>query len=276
MDFDSSEDCIYFCELTRMDKKAAQSSLSHVKLTFDTSNQLIKKERFWKGKLDETIAQTSEEKTFRYIDFPINTPGHLIQDNKGMNQFGGEIPNDFKMPSLKGTVVSYLGKISKEEPSFSWLDFDLHLVCPNFLDLSTPIHLDYTNPSAPIFLNKESIENNEFCDQEAMKNSDSHAIYSKQSFSFKPTNRRDSISQPTEGFYGVPDWDHQPFLPYCPKTHKKMKFVLNTFSVSCELLSKIPSSINQGGDTNLFFGDGNLHIFFQPESKILTYFAQYT
>jgi len=59
MEFDGSEDCNYFCELTRMDKEATKSALCFNKLTFDNkTNQLIKKERFWEGKLDEEISLT--------------------------------------------------------------------------------------------------------------------------------------------------------------------------------------------------------------------------
>lgn len=277
IEFDGSDDCIYFCELTRMNKEAAKSALCMNKLTFDSAtNRLIKKERFWEGKLDKEIPLSEGEKKFEFVDFPIKTPGHLMTDSKGVNHFGGHSPKHLIIPRLEGTTVSYLGMISKEENSFDWLDFDLHLVCPTFLDFTEPISLDYSNLDKPIFIHKDQIENNDFCDKEAMKSIDPYAFYTEQKFSFNQTNKRNVIEKSTEGFFGIPDWDHEPFLPYCPKTGKKMKFLLNTVLINSKLISEIPESINQGGTTDLFFNDGNLHIFFQPESKVLTYFAQYS
>ncbi|CAL2103481.1 conserved protein of unknown function [Tenacibaculum sp. 190130A14a] len=277
IEFDGSEDCIYFCALTNMNEEAAKSALAINKLTFDhRTNKLIKKERFWEGTLDEEIPLTDNEKQFQFIEFDIKTPGHLITNSKSINHFGGNCPEQLIMPTLKGTTVSYLGMISKEEKLFEWLDFDLHLVCPTFLDFTEPISIDYSNPNKPVFINKDKIENNEFCNKEAMKSIKPFAYYSKQSFSFSNTNKRNVIKKSIEGYCGIPDWDHEPFLPYCPKTGKKMEFVLNTVWINAKLISEVPESINQGGDTDLFFSDGNLHIFFQPESKVLTYFAQYS
>ncbi|WP_459213149.1 hypothetical protein [Aquimarina rhabdastrellae] len=277
MEFDGSDDCNYFCELTRMDKEATKSALCFNKLTFDNkTNKLIKKERFWEGKLDKEIPLTDSEKKFQFIDFVIKTPGHLMTDSEGINYFGGDSPENLIIPKLNGTTVSYLGMISKEEKSFDWLDFDLHLVCPTFLDFSEPISIDYSNPDKPIFIDIDQIENNDFCDLEAMKNIDPYAFYTKQNFSFRKTNKRNVVEKSIEGYFGIPDWDHEPFLPYCSKTGKKMKFILNTVWINSKLVTEIPDSINQGGDSDLFFSDGNLHIFFQPESKVLTYFAQYS
>jgi len=276
IEFDGSEDCIYFCELTRMNKECAKSALAFNKLTFDKNNKLVKKERFWEGKLDEIMPLTDKEKDFKFIDFSIKKSGHLMTDSKGINHFGGEIPNDFTVPKLEGTTVSYLGMINKEDNTFDWLDFDLHLICPTFLDFSTPINIDYSNPKKPVFIDKEKIEDNDFCDKKAMKDIEPYALYTKQNFSFNETNKRNVIEKSTEGYYGIPDWDHEPFLPYCVKTGKNMKFILNTVWINSKLISEIPESINQGEESDLFFSDGNLHIFFQPESKVLTYFAQYT
>lgn len=276
MEFDGSQECMYFCELTCMNEEAAQSTVCHQKLTFDGSNKLIKKERYFEGDLDEDVPLTEAEKEFVYHNFPVQTPGHLMTEQFGRNHFGGEIPQDLTMPSLEGSTVSYLGKIAKDQEVFDWLDFDLHLVCPTFLDFSMPISIDYSNPQRPIFVDKESVEQNDLCDKEAMKSIEPFALYSKQYFSFKATNQVHFIEESTEGYFGIPDWDHEPYLPLCPKTGNKMKFLLNLIGSKSILLSNVPKAINQCSETQLYFCDGNLHLFFQPESRVLTYFAQYS
>lgn len=276
IEFNHSNDCTYFCEVARINKSAAKQMESAMKLTFDHSDILIKKEVYYEGEIGEAIPLTEAEKQFKFVNYPVQTPGHLISKKKGIHYFGGNPPEELEIPTLEGSTVCYLGKIDKKEKLFPWLDFDLHLICPIFLDFSEPISIDYSNPLKPVFINKETIEENEYCDKEAMKNIDHYTIYSKQCFSFKPTNKGDYLDDlPTEGNFGVPRWDHQPLLPYCPKTGKKMTFVLRTLGVESKLLSDIPNSINQGNEKEMMFGGGNFHIFFQPESKVLTYFAQY-
>lgn len=287
-EFNNSKDCEYFCELSRMDKNAAKTVLQYHKLTFDNSNKLIRKEEYWKGKLRGEITLTDEEKEYEYVDYSINIPGDLIKNKNGAHYFGGDKPNDLELPMLKGTVVAYMGKISKEEKLFDWLDFDLHLVCPIFLDFSDSISIDYSNPLKPVFINKEEIEDNHLCDAQAMQLIDPFAVYSKVNFSFVENNSfgnlpektiEEAIANPSNsvGSFGIPRWDYDPVLPYCPKTGLKMKFILNTYGISeAKLLSDVPRSINQGESKSMDMEDGNLHIFFQPESKVLTYFSNYT
>ena len=90
----------------------------------------------------------------------------LILDNKGNHTIGVKAPSSLEIPSLDTSPVVYFGKISKQESYLPSLDFDLHLVCPTFLNFTEPISLDYSNPDKPIFIHKDQIENNDFCDKE--------------------------------------------------------------------------------------------------------------
>ena len=270
-------DCQYFCELSCIDEKTAETTLAYVKLSFDDSLKLIRKERFFEGKLGEVCKLTEEEKKYTYLETPINKVGHLTNDKNGINQFGGNPPKELEIPMLDGTTVSYIGTISKNEKTFPWLENDLHLIAPTFYNYDEPIFVDYSNPILPKFINKEIIEENDFCDKEAMLNINPIVSYSEHRYNFETTNINAYIDKPTCGYFGVPGWDHQPILPYCPKTGHKMKLLFYTHGIhESKLLSEVPEEINQGSEEDLFFGGGSFHVFYCPESKVICYFAQYT
>ncbi|MFK7971240.1 MAG: hypothetical protein AB8F95_12775 [Bacteroidia bacterium] len=273
--FDGSEESEYFCALFRIDKKATKKALAYTRLTFDKKNLLKKKETFFEGELDEERALTPEEHRFTLTDYPVHTPGHFFNDPNGLHQMGGEAPGSMKLPSLKGTPVVYWGFVNHQDPTFSWLGTDLHLICPIFLSLEEFLYVDYSDPDKPVFLNKTVIEDT-FDNPFDHINEASNVSYAAQKMRAEQNNIADHV-EGSKGYAGVPDWDHEVLFPRCPKTNARMRFVMYSLgNGDCKLVSDSPEVIQETSEESLFFGDGKLHVFFNPDSKVAAYAASYS
>lgn len=281
-EFDGSDDCMYLGEMCRVDQEGLAGS-DGVRLSFGPDNKLIKKEYssdYTFEKQWEEMALTEKEKAFTYQEFPIQVPGHFQEDPKGLHHLCGPVPDGFSVPILEGTLVTYLGMLSKDDPLFSWLGFDLHLVHPNFLGDGEPIHLDYSNPIAPVFINKEELEQDSFCDKEMMEGYSPIGIYDKMQIRALATNSTGAIvpekfrkvkesMETGEGCFGVPHWDLNPFFPKCPKTGKSMKPLCFFSGVGVAMQTELPDDF-EGNRDDLFYDNGMHQFFFNPESKVLT------
>lgn len=95
------------------------------------------------------------------------------------------------------------------------------------------------------------------------------------------TTKEDSEIGYEIGFSGIPNWIQFSDIPRCPKTQKTMRFL-------CQVQSNDKITTNK---TNIkpvnewykkhfesmnFWGDGDLYVFFEPESKIACYIIQKT
>ena len=86
------------------------------------------------------------------------------------------------------------------------------------------------------------------------------------------------------GFSGMPNWIQGSWMPKCPKTNKPMRFLCQLTSsdkVRTEYtnieMSKAGDDFKQSYFKNMnFWGDGDLFVFFEPESKMACYFIQHT
>lgn len=204
----------------------------------------------------------------------------LVVDSKGINTVGGKITSEIKIPEFEFGPLVYLGCISKEESEIEILDFDFHMICPIFMDLSEPIYFDYTNSKSPIIV--ESVETNFYQYFEDIP-FDTYIEYEKLNFSFKkliPTKTKIGVHNieiiPDEiGIYEKPLWIHDQKWPICPINGKKMKFLFQFGDIDKSTNVKGQEILNKEHiEPYLNFG-GNLYIFFEPESKIIAYMIQY-
>lgn len=204
----------------------------------------------------------------------------FVQDDNGLHQLGGDLPNGFKIPEnefLGG--FQYLGFINNQDPYFQWLPFPLHLICPIFTDFDY-VFLDYEDPNEPkLIYPKDTAEITSAYDE---LTKDSYLIYNKANFSIQPF---DGVNDDNEfdiiALAGKPHWNQDSDVPVSPKTKKKMQFL-------CQLMSNGPITVKEknfkGSDeyneqlfTDLnFWGDGDLKVFFDADSKTACYFIQNT
>lgn len=212
--------------------------------------------------------------------FNLKPQFEFVQDPTGFHQLGGEIPTDFKIPEnefLGG--FQYLGFINNSDKYFNWLPFSLHLICPIFTDFEY-IFLDYTNPNQPEIISPSNTTEITSAYDELTK--DSYIIYHKENFSLKAFEGINDVNEfDVMGVAGKPHWSQSPYEPFSPKSNKKMKFVCQlmsngqikvkdkNFKSNDEYYEKIFSELN-------FWCDGDLKIFFDPESKVACYFIQNT
>lgn len=205
--------------------------------------------------------------------YPINKILTIVEDELGVNQIGGEIPSNFKIPQNNCIVpFQYLGFIDNDKTSLDWLPFRINLICPLFLNFNK-LFLDYSNPLAPLILNKEEIEN---ADTEFGMdlNKDSEIVYNEIKFNFA-----ESLVFEDLGHSGIPNWIQYPEIPNCPKSGFRMKFL-------CQLTGGTTSKRTNVKPKNEWYrhyyeelnfgGGGNLFVFFEPTSKVACYFIQHT
>lgn len=204
----------------------------------------------------------------------------FIQDDKGLHQIGGDIPAGFRIPDNEFPGgFQYLGIISNADKYFEWLPFPLHLICPIFTDFDF-VFLDYENPNEPQLIYPTNTADVTTAYDELTK--DSYVIYNKATFSLRPfggityDNEFDVVA-----IAGTPHWTQSAEAPVCPKSNRVMKFVCQLMSFSHitakdknfksdrDFYEKLFTELN-------FWCDGDLKVFFEPESKVACYFIQNT
>lgn len=211
-----------------------------------------------------------------FREFQSNRFIQLEENPKGINQLGGKPPKELKFPNTKCVVpFQYLGFIDNTDPSFKWLPFKLNLICPIYLNFRT-LYIDYSSPNAPKVINLDDIESFEtsFADE---LNENSIIEYDAIKFSSVPNviNWKNLI-----GSGGIPNWIQYPDIPTCPRSGKRMKFLvqlskgpktkyIQNVNLENESLAKYFENMN-------FWGDGELYVFFEPSSKTVCYLIQNT
>jgi hypothetical protein len=196
----------------------------------------------------------------------------------GKHQLGGDVPDDFKIPQNQfKSNFQYIGFINNTDEIYSWLPFKLHLICPIYLDFDS-VYLDYENPNAP----KIIYPNNTAEVGTAYRTLDenSRIIFEPNKISIREFS---GVTEENEfdviGVAGKANWTQNENIPVCPKNNKKMKFVCQLTSWS-ETKTKYTNVIAEDDyEQDLFskmnfWGDGDLYIFIQPESKTVCYFIQ--
>jgi hypothetical protein len=202
----------------------------------------------------------------------------FFEDKNGIHHFGGKVPKGFKFPENKFLAgFQYLGKISNMDPKFNWLPFDLNLICPILTDFEA-LYLDYSDNNNPKIIHPENSESISSAYSELTI--DSEIIYEEKKFSI-----RDFIGINDDNEYEIfaitgkpqPNFESEPvFIPKCPKTNKKMRFVTQIFSnnhlksehKNFESEDDYEEKIHQHMN---FWCDGSIIIFLEPTSKVVYY-----
>lgn len=273
VNLDGKEHCLSFIETQVTDKQTAEGMYSHIILTYDENNFLEFAESKDEDGNDQELIIKDDQ--IKYRDLRINKVFNFQKTENGENWIGGNIPSDFSIPTnnCPGSF-QYLGKLSKESIAFGWLPFDLNLICPIYLDLDK-IWLDYSEPNSPQILNLDEVNSLSTAYDDLI--SDSFIEYKKIRF----TTKEDIAIGYGIGFSGIPNWIQSSDIPKCPKTQKTMRFLCQLQS-SDEIKTKatnikpVDEWYVQYFEKLNFWGDGDLYVFFEPESKIACYMIQNT
>lgn len=278
---DGQEHCRSFVKTQIVSEQTIKNIDTFIELTFG-ENDLLKQVKLYSdgaeltsGSLFDNLKIEEALGKFEYQDYPINNVYSLELSKTGLNYLGGEPTNNFEMPPSQCIgSFQYLGLISHQDTAFNWLPFDLHLVCPIYLDIDK-VWLDYSNPLKPVIINKEEIDN-VGSGYDDLKD-DSFVIFEKKNFQ---SNKIKHLEYDI-GLSGIPNWIQYPEIPFCPKSGKPMKFLLQLGDYAGVKVLK--TNVNPEDDWYKtyfeemnFWGDGDLFVFFEPETKIACYFIQNT
>lgn len=271
VDLNGDQQCENFIATQITNKQTVEKNYSGIELVFE-NNKLIKAYDYREGsRKDKQL--TADEMGLEYKEFEENRILQLVGNLNGPHQIGGEIPNGFQLPENDCAVpFQYLGFIDNKDKYFNWLPFTVHLTFPIFLNTEN-VFLDYSNPGKPIIINKEDVENADTSYEDDL-NKDSEIIYKELKFSFI---ERFEFDLP--GHAGIPNWIQYPDIPMCPKSGRRMKFLLQLHGgVNAKRSNVIPhkESWRHYYEQLNFWGDGDLFVFFEPASKVACYFIQNT
>ncbi len=205
----------------------------------------------------------------------------LILNPKGINSIGGKASSDISIPKLETSPIIYFGCISKNEAQLPSIDFDLHLVCPLFIDLQSPVFFDYSDPKRPQLIRNNVPSNFAQLFDDIPNNASIE--YKQMNFCFDtlPSVKmkigvHDIDVIPGEiGHSGVPNWIHEENWPNCPVSGKKMEFLFQLGDIEdCETIDGQDILDKEFIDPYLHFGHGYLYIFHEPTSNTVAYLNQ--
>lgn len=268
--FNGDQDCEDFIATQITTKEFIERNVG-IELVF-SDGKLTKTLRHENGEVQERPL-LPDEAGYAKPDFPVNSIYRLMKSTRGLHQLGGEIPPGFSLPKPECVVpFQYFGFISHEDENFRWLPSTVHLTCPIYLNFSR-VYLDYSNPMAPAAINTAEIA---ACDTSYNDdlNSESEIVFKPMKFEF-----RKSFEFGDTGHAGIPNWIQYPDIPHCPKSGKRMKFL-------CQLNGGVKTARSnvKPKDKNYeryfnhlnFWIDGDLYVFFEPDSKTACYIIQNT
>jgi hypothetical protein len=205
----------------------------------------------------------------------------LILDEKGINSIGGKASSEIDIPELKTSPIVYFGCISKNETHFPKIDFDLHLVCPIFIDLQSPVFFDYSNPKKPKLIRDNVTSNFNQLFEDIP--SDAYIEYKRLNFKIEnaptvkiKTGVHEFDMVPGEiGHTILPNWIHDEEWLICPITGNKMEFLFQLEDIDDSETVKGQEILDKEYiDPYLHFGHGYLYVFYEPESKVIGYLNQ--
>ncbi|KEY18745.1 hypothetical protein [Kaistella antarctica] len=204
----------------------------------------------------------------------------FYKNENGLHTLGGTFPADFTVPENKFlSGFQYVGFINSSDKYFNWLPFDVHLICPIYLDIEN-VYLDYSNPNAPKILAPEDSSEITSAFDELKKDSIIQFKQSKLSLrEFEGLTDENELT--ILGIAGKPNLLQDDDVPICPKSGKKMKFLcqfstwnqIETEFTNVECEDKF---MQQYFERMNFWCDGSLYVFIEPESKTVCYYIQNT
>jgi hypothetical protein len=282
---DASKQCQAFLLTQAVDEETAMNLPDYIHLTYDDNDLLEDAKIYSEGELEtnENLIKFLQAENaigkLKYHNLQIHTSYDLIADKNGLHQIGGEFPANFIVPKSNLVVpFQYIGLIDNKDAAFRWLPFNLHLICPIYLNFDF-LFLDYTNPLEPLIINKEKVEEYKSSYENDL-DSQSEIVFNEVRFS---TQRTFDYGFGV-GNAGVAKWIQHPDIPRCPKTNAVMKFLCQFGSgfgddgVMTKRSNILPKDeyYKKYYEKLNFWGDGELFVFFEPTSKVACYFIQNT
>ncbi|QKX05840.1 hypothetical protein HN014_13290 [Aquimarina sp. TRL1] len=273
-EFNGDEQCQKFLETQVVDKETASTIWSSIELVFK-DGELIKAYNSDEGHKTERKLNENEI-GFEFQKLVPNQIYSLNQVSSSESYLGGETPEEFNIPTFEFTApFQYLGKFSKTDEAFNWLPFDLHIAAPVYLNFDK-LFIDYSDPLNPKVLDIEELKqtDNSYDDLK----SDSEIVYEK--VYLKTEKETDFVGI---GHTGVPSWIQNPDIPACPKSNKTMKLLCQLTYNGVDNIKTKRTNVKpedewykQYFENMNFWGDGDLYIFFEPDSKIMCFIIQHT
>jgi hypothetical protein len=197
----------------------------------------------------------------------------FTKDPTGLHSIGGQPPEEFAIPSNEFIAgMQYVGFVNRKDDCLSWLPFDLHIICPIYLDIEE-VTLDYSDPLRPkIIYPVEQLAITTAYDELDVN---SEIIFSAERLSIQVVNEVDDME--CIGLIRTPYELQHLEVPICPKTGKQMQFV-------CQFMTfgEIPVQYRnfkpvRGRFEYLnFWEDGSLFVYCEPTAKTITCFLQTT
>lgn len=274
VEFNGDEECEKFMKTQAIDKETAKNVWSSIELIY-VNNKLAKafdREEVFK----EERTLNNDEIGLEYEYVVPNKIFSLIEATNSTSYLGGEAPPEFTIPKFDfNAPFQYLGKFSRSEAAFNWLPFDLHLVAPLYLNFDK-LFIDYSDPLNPQVYDVEKLKQTDTAYEDIKP--DSEVVYRKVYFTSKESKQYGNGF----GHTGVPNWIQYPEIPICPKTNKIMKFLVQLTYDGANIPTE-KSNIKPEKEMYKpyfqkmnFWGDGDLFIFFEPDSKIACFLIQNT
>lgn len=266
-----------FVETNLVEEKYINKTHGYLKLIFDENDLLAEVVSYSSGERDDPseLKRLNIEQAIgklKYLDFPSNTPLTLILDSNGVSYLGGKSESFVIPESPELSKFQHFGIISKHDPAFNELDFDINLTFPLFCDAGELI-LDYSDQNKPKIYNHR-----EFWTDEVYDDLGPNFIieYSKVPISFVPLKGK-IIEEEELGRAGIflSDFAYGFNRPLSPITNKPMSFLCQIeggkeFPVSYTSLPK--DRYNYGFDYLEFYsGNGEITIFYENESRLVYY-----
>jgi hypothetical protein len=244
------------------------------------NNRLIKAAEYSKERRGDDVYLCRRERQLKSNEIGLKLPNykpHKIvrydENTNGLHQLGGTFSEVFHQPENNCVApFQYLGFINHKDSLFSWLPFTVHLACPIYLDFDE-IFLDYSNPSNPTIINKSNIEKMGTAYNEEL-NQNSYIVFEPRKFNFV-----EDVEYTLDIQSGLPNWIQGMYIPKCPKTGRKMKFLCQIYHGTKTKETNIKARnkwFEHYFEKMNFWGDGDLYIFFEPTSHIACYFIQNT
>lgn len=276
LSLDGSEECTRFMDMQALSQADATDLGTYIELTYDENDLLSEALIYMDDEVDDDehlnsyLLKDNPIGKFKYREIPVHTLYEMEEADNGVHCLGGEIPTGFSLPEANLAVPSqYLGCLNNSD-AFAWLPFPLHLVCPIFLNFDK-VFLDYSNPFKPVLINREEMEDAGTSYDDDL-NADSEIVFNEKRFNTRVTG--------WYGIAGVPRWIQDAEIPVCPKNGKAMKFVcqLEGNGVTAKRTNVTPHDewYRHYYEELNFWGDGELYVFFEPESKTACYLIQNT
>lgn len=203
----------------------------------------------------------------------------MVLHPEGIHTIGGKADADIEMPVLETSPLVYFGCISKEEKHLPNLDFDLHLICPLFIDFRSPVFIDYSHPQKPKII-RENVPTNFYPLFDNIPNT-AYIEYKELTFSFDiqvpaqvqvGVHQVDTIAGEIGSFEEPYDIEEESW-PTCPVTGNRMTFLVQFGDIEeCETVVGQDILDLESFDPYLHFGGHwYLYIFYDPVSKVVAY-----